>query len=525
MRCLLLFQLCGLLLPPLALATGPSDQLLSSRIQQVTVYANQAEVWRVAELRLAPGTYRLGFDQLSARLMPQSVRARGEGSGTGILLGLTTAQDYLHPPTARMQLLADSLKWLRRQLGSLANRKTSLQAEQRLIDQNNNLNGELGLDVPALQQLLAWQRIRTAQILEQLRNIGREEQTYRETATRLERQLGADLEAQRRSTYTVWVDFQVSQGGTFRFQLSYLVDQAGWKPRYDLRAQSGQSGVLLEMKADVWNQTEEDWKGVQLELNTARPGLGTQAPTFASWYLRAAQPVYEPLHGARKQAAADQAATMAYADPTGLETRQNQLSKTYVLKAKQDVPADGQPRTLALESQALPATLVHYAAPKLEQSVFLQAAVTGWEQYELLAGAANVYMDQAFVAESYIDPGQTEDTLRLDLGRDPRVLIERREDPDFTTRKTIGAYTRIQKQYTITVRNTRAQAVRILIEDQLPLSHTDEVEVSLLKAEGATHQVQDGRLSWYLNLAAGEKRELTFSFEVKHKKNLNLQGL
>jgi hypothetical protein len=67
--------------------------------------------------------------------------------------------------------------------------------------------------------------------------------------------------------------------------LSYLVDNAGWFPSYDIKAQSIEDPLELVYKANVHQNTRVDWKNVELTLSSSNPGLSGSAPELQTYYL------------------------------------------------------------------------------------------------------------------------------------------------------------------------------------------------------------------------------------------------
>ena len=61
-------------------------------------------------------------------------------------------------------------------------------------------------------------------------------------------------------------------------RLNYLVNAAGWRPQYKLRAGGEGEPVRVEYLAAVNQRTGEDWSDVALALSTARPLLNAAPP-------------------------------------------------------------------------------------------------------------------------------------------------------------------------------------------------------------------------------------------------------
>lgn len=69
------------------------------------------------------------------------------------------------------------------------------------------------------------------------------------------------------------------------FKASYYVNTARWFPSYDLRVKNVESPMMVDYKANVSQQTGEDWNGVKLTLSTNDPNEGSQKPKLSAWRL------------------------------------------------------------------------------------------------------------------------------------------------------------------------------------------------------------------------------------------------
>jgi hypothetical protein len=60
------------------------------------------------------------------------------------------------------------------------------------------------------------------------------------------------------------------------------------------------------------------------------------------------------------------------------------------------------------------------------------------------------------------------------------------------------------------------------VEDQIPLSNNQSVEVKLLSSSKAIENPETGILRWELDLKSRETKKLDFVYEVKHGSNILL---
>jgi len=202
----------------------------------------------------------------------------------------------------------------------------------------------------------------------------------------------------------------------------------------------------------------------------------------------------------------------------------NTLNLAYDIDLPYDVPTNGKAQTATIATQEINAGYKHYAVPKLDKDVYLLAEIADWGKLNLMPGEANIIFEGTYVGKSFIDPNSTNDTLNLTLGRDKRVVVKRDKLIDYSSVKFLGS-NKLQKfTYQLTVKNTKKEAINLLLKDQFPLTTNKEIEVELIDDGGAEVNTDIGVLNWKLNLAAGETRKIKFTYSVKYPKDkvLNL---
>jgi len=200
----------------------------------------------------------------------------------------------------------------------------------------------------------------------------------------------------------------------------------------------------------------------------------------------------------------------------------NTLNLAYDIDLPYDVPTNGKAQTATIATQEINAGYKHYAVPKLDKDVYLLAEIADWGKLNLMPGEANIIFEGTYVGKSFIDPNSTNDTLNLTLGRDKRVVIKRDKLIDYSSVKFLGS-NKLQKfTYQLTVKNTKKEAINLLLKDQFPLTTNKEIEVELIDDGGAEVNSDIGVLNWKLNLAAGETRKTKFTYSVKYPKDKTL---
>ncbi len=353
-------------------------------------------------------------------------------------------------------------------------------------------------------------------------------------ADKLRQQLQQYQAQAPRPTSEVVVEISSTVEVNASFTLTYFVGNAGWTPAYDLRAKTVGQPIELLMKAQVTNNTGEDWSKVDLSLSSGNPTLGGVMPNLNPWTLYQPRPMQlQEVTMQSRKAKADAAPSVAYGGAE-MEKYEDRAASTtvantvayrtttmeFVIETPFTVPSDGVPHMVGVKSHSVPATFKHYATPKLDKDAFLYARTTGWEELNLLPGEANVFFEGTFVGQSFLQLDLPKDTLDISLGRDKGVVVERVRRKSTDQKAIVGGKRTATIGWDLTVRNTKGTAVDLEMRDQFPLSPQSEIEVKLEDNGGAVVDDQKGFLTWNFKLEPKATKKLGFSYSVKHPKEM-----
>lgn len=184
---------------------------------------------------------------------------------------------------------------------------------------------------------------------------------------------------------------------------------------------------------------------------------------------------------------------------------------------KNVIPADGADHEVVVKDLSVDAEYNYFAVPKLSKDVYLVASIPNWKKLDLLDGNVKLFLNNMYMGESFINARQTEDTLNLSIGKDKELAVERKDSRTYSSKNLIKTTDKIEREWTITVKNNKSTSVKITVEDQFPVSTEEDIKVTLTDNGGAEVDEKEGKLTWKLQLKAGEKRELKFSYAVKSK--------
>ena len=519
-------------------AAAQPDKPVDSKITDVTVFLNKAQVSRTVKTKVETGKTNLIVTGLSSQLDPQSVQVSGKGSI--VILGTSHRQNYLNefnlPKPLRM--LKDSVETLQRQLILEQSQKVILNKEEQMLLSNQKIGGtNQNLTVAELKAMADFYRTRLSDIVSSRMKQDEKMKKLNERIARLNAQINSQNELYRRNTSELVVSVSAEAATNVELQVRYVVANAGWSPVYDLRAIDTKNPVQLSYKANVFQSTGEEWNNVKLKLSTANPNLSGQKPELYSWYLDFYYPQVYDMAKRKSMAAAPAAVYRAEAKVADEElaeaitvadyvtTIQTSLNTEFDIALPYTVASSAKPVVVDIRSYDMKADYIYSVAPKLDMDAFLMARATGWEEFNLLPGEANIFFEGTFVGKSFIDPNNIKDTLAVSLGRDKRIVVKREKLKDLTSKNFIGSSRKESYTWEISVRNTKADAVKIIIEDQVPVSQNTQIEVTTLDLGGAKYTKDTGKLMWELELKPNETRKLVYKFDVKYPKDKQVTGL
>lgn len=525
-----------------AFAVENPEKKVQSAPKEVTLFLSGAQVVNTATVSLQSGVTDLVFENIAPNLQENYITAKGEGDFT--VLGVTYRMNYLDQETEmpkEVKVLSDSLEGLRNRSELLTATLRLFENEEALLNANRSIGGQnTGVSSAELEKIATLYRTRMTEILGKKFEINSKLKKINVQITRINNQMAELNEQRNKPSGEIVVSVMAKAPVTAKVSVLYFVNGAGWTPYYDIRAEDTDAPVSLEYKAKVWQNSGFDWKDVKLTLSTNNPTLSGSRPVMGIWWLD----FYNPNIYSYKQqqmymnnntvpAAAASRAPVAMEDKLE-EARsvadfttmtENTISTSFEIKLPYTIPSDNKPHVVDIQKFDVKAEYDYYAAPKLDRDAFLLAKITGWDQYNLLSGEANVFFEGMFVGKSNINTRFTSDTLAISMGRDKNVAITRRKLKDFTEKKVIGTQIKETYSFEITLRNKKKSDIEIDVQDQIPVSQNKELEIELINDSGGQLEASTGYLTWKLKLKKGETKTLKFTFSVRYPKDKSIGNL
>lgn len=554
-----------------------NDKTVKTTVQRATIFQQGALLSSTELVSVGSGTTNIIFENVSPYLQQNSLQAAGKNDL--VIMDIQYRLKYAEqtktdvkpddPKVIRwkeeLKAAQDSLDDLNFVKKDIQNRIGTLQTERSVLVNNRMMRGDLQRDSLALfMQSIDFLRKRQNDIDSELLKL--EKESFKEN--RLRSQLNTRIatlnsliqgigtptnNSPTKPVPQVIVTVMSERATAAEITLTYFVQQAGWTASYDLRASKENQNIDLKHRAAVYQNTGIDWKDVLLTLSTGDPNQGNTKPTLTPQYLAYNMPIQNYRSAAKMKQPMPQIAyqnnnmtanapvadmekkeqldevVVAGEDRDGVadftQIHENMMRIEYEIKLKYTIESDNKAHNVVIQSKTIPAVYSYSVVPKLDPDAFLMARVTDWEDMNLIPGAARIYFDNSYIGESFINPRNTNDTLQLNLGRDKSIVVTRTKVKDKCKDKVMSDNHLLTQVYDITVRNTKNSPIRIVIEDQMPVTKEQDIKIEYLENSGARFNTETGKLVWDFNLKSKDSKKLTFSYEVKSPKDRALSSL
>lgn len=565
-----------LLLPIMSVAQKSKEQTIVSEVKKVKLFLTSGEMTHEVPVKLEKGRNKLIFSGISAFADPNSIQFTGKSGFR--LVSVSTVIDFLAAENynPNIKTLKDSLESMKDNLQLNMDMISAFNAELTVLNTNRDIKGkDQNLTVEQLKAAGEFFRTRTLDINKSVSKLNKAQRILKADIDATRQQL-TELnynENQRSNQIVILVD--CDENVTVETTLKYLVSDCGWVANYDLNAIDINQPVKLKYKAQVYNNTGNDWKDVQLSLSTADPTLSASAPNMSPFYLEynayieeqrnsyitpqsvqqnyriqaeneinwANQRAYDNYILDKNDDASENRFLMnkealnmsSYLDNTvfssgkkvsSVQTKQIQISELtteFTVPATFSCPSDAKPYIVEIKEITIPATFSHVSIPKLDQGAFLLANIVGWQDLDLVPGPTAVYFSGNFVGMSQIDTRNVNDTLSLSFGRDPKIQVIRKLKSEMSVKKVVGSNKRDTYYYDIQMRNNRTVPVTIDVFDQIPLSRNSEITIAVETLGGGKKNDITGEVTYKVTLQPGETTNLEIGYTVKYPKIYNVQ--
>ena len=499
--------------------------IAKSTVKEVQVYRNSASVIRTGEVELKAGRniiYVGGMTLTSKQedfvlSFPENVKA------TNIqIIKIDDIDDFGERESEKIQKKIDEIDY-------------QIETSKLLIDlrkTNGDFSKRTDVSVEAQEQYMVALPARLLELHKQIGDLEEEREKLVEDQEDAVKEENKPL---------IMAEIFSETDGKIPFTLRYQETTGKWKPKYEVRYKSNEEPLEVSMKAQITQNSDEDWKQVKVTLYSGNPavfhGLPELDPVHVSIFVD--QPVYRGRAKGNARMCessmimdedvcpediCEEEAPVLNMAPIKMqeaEVQEEETMSAFILPDLKDILNGTDGNIVVLQSFKVPANYQLLSIPRVDTKSFLTAEINE-SDWPLPAAYASVYIKDLFAGDIYVDPDTDIDKFSLSLGQDERITVVREELP----RKTQEALLKNQRKQVRTSRikliNNSKETVKVLLKDQIPVSTDKAVAVDVIKLSEGVLNEEKGEVSWELMAEPKNAIELELSYSLAWPKDKRL---
>ncbi len=534
--------------------------MIKSQISSVTVYSDRAEITRTASESLEKGEHTLIFDFLPVSIEPESVQVKGKGDAVLKDVKFKTAY-YEEFPDQDIKILSDEKNKLEEAIIELDDQINHAEKEKSFIEDiakrltvSTAKSEAFEFNPDKWIKMVEFYRAKNDTLDKEIRSANREKKAFFNKLEKIRKEISAGGNQKQKSKNQVQVSVIMNEPGELFLDLVYIVYGPSWFPVYDLRVSTDNSRMTVSYHAMIQQNTQEDWNDVSLRLSTARPNISGTQPELSPWHINIFRPMpvrsataYAPMEAAKAAPAVqmfnekEEPYAINDLDTMHAELPPIPVAETIVetgatsvlfnIEGKNTIGGGNDTHRVTVFIKDFPAYFRYSSVPKLAPYAYLKAKVKNNTDYPFLPGESNVFLDNNFVAKSYMELAAPDEEFWTFLGVDEGMKIEHKFIKKFeVTEGVFSKTTRLMYEYLLVIKNNKKSKADIVIWDQIPISGNEEIKVILVEPEykkdtPELKMNENNYIEWLLKPEPGQEIKIPFKFSVEYPKNISVTGL
>ncbi|MCG8310195.1 MAG: mucoidy inhibitor MuiA family protein [Cytophagales bacterium] len=259
---------------------------LLTKIDNVIVYLEGAQISRSGNTYVKRGRSTVIIKSLSPHIDARSIQVKGNGDFT--ILSVNHNFNYLDELgyDDKVDSLVSIAKKLENEIAKSNSRTSVLKEKQSLLNANKNLGSEgASATISELKEAVDFYDQALMEIMDEELKLKNQINELNLQLSKVRNQIREYQNYEGKPSGEIKIKIESQSNTKARFDVDYLVANAGWFPKYDLRVKDIENPLSLTYKAEVYQNTGVDWNNVRLKFSNGNPNQSGVAPELATWYL------------------------------------------------------------------------------------------------------------------------------------------------------------------------------------------------------------------------------------------------
>ncbi len=283
MKAKLITMAMALLLVVIAKA---ENKKVTPELKHVTVFTNGAQVERTHSMNLLAGEQVVTFTGLSPYTDVKSMQIKAHGKLTVLGVNYRT----IHPDSLqRIKQLRDAEQKVKQTDDKEREMRSQLEvvnAQLEMLKTNCSTGNRTAVTPLAnIKELNSYYAQEMLELKKKAISIDQELVKLAEIREKQQKTADSIAHLKLKTITEAELKLQVPQACKVDFTLTYYVKNAGWYPTYDLRSEGVGLPLQLSYKANMFQNTKEEWKNIPVTLSSANPNRSNIAPELRTYWL------------------------------------------------------------------------------------------------------------------------------------------------------------------------------------------------------------------------------------------------
>jgi len=258
----------------------------TASIDKITVFTNGAQVERSKSVSLVAGEQVVTFTGMSPFMDRKSMQVKAKGHLTILGVSQRTAYPDSAVQMRKLHEAEDVVRAVERRIKQVKDEQEMLSAQLELVKTNCSVAGRtVATPLVNIKELNNYYAQEVLSVKKRSQELDEQLLKLNEELKRKQNSCDSIAKLKLKSITEIDVKVEAKQAGRADFSISYYVKNAGWYPSYDIRSNSTKEPLQLSYKANIFQNTKEEWKNVPVTLSSANPNRSNVAPQLKTYWL------------------------------------------------------------------------------------------------------------------------------------------------------------------------------------------------------------------------------------------------
>jgi len=259
---------------------------VKTTVSDVTVFIKGAQITRKTAVNFPAGKSTVRFTNLSPYIDAKSVQVKVDGEVIIMSVNHTLNYNDTVKLDEEVSAYVKQIEAIDEKIKAEQTNLEIIAGEIGFLEENKKIGGtDKGIEYNNLKLTAEYYNQQIAVLTNKKAETDKKIKTLNEAKSSIQKKIASAGGVKPEPTGEIVLTANCKNALHAPVELSYYVNNASWFPSYDIRAKDITQPIDLVYKANVMQNTKEEWKNVNLRISSANPNLGSVAPKLKTYTL------------------------------------------------------------------------------------------------------------------------------------------------------------------------------------------------------------------------------------------------